>query len=72
MDTLTIDVRGLPDEKVRELEQMVELWMQREQPRDDQTEISPVNHDVNKRIQFSTHKSHIIGKVTRAAAYEHE
>lgn len=26
MDTLTVDVRGLPDEKVQELERIIERW----------------------------------------------
>ena len=30
MDTLTIDVRDLPDEKVRELQQKIERWKQEE------------------------------------------
>ena len=29
MDTLKIDVRGLPDEKVRELERLIEQWKHR-------------------------------------------
>jgi hypothetical protein len=34
MDTLTIDVRGLSDTKVRELEQLIEQWKQQEQTTD--------------------------------------
>ena len=28
MDTLTIDVRGLPSEKIQEIKQKIELWKQ--------------------------------------------
>ena len=34
MDTLTIDVRGLSDEKIRELEQLVEKWKRQEHTKD--------------------------------------
>lgn len=59
MDTL--DIRGLPREKVKYLEQLIQKWRQEEKDQQDGEE---------EEIVFPTHKSNVIGKLTRAAAYE--
>ena len=67
MDTLTVDVRGLPDEKVRHLEQLIEEWKQEER-----LEIKPVT--VKKRkvdpSEFASYKTKLTGPLTRELAYE--
>ncbi len=61
----TIDVRGLPKEKVDYLQQLVRKWKQEQEP-------APAQDDGDvKPSDFTVQKSHIIGgKLTRAMAYE--
>ena len=58
MDTL--DVRGVPDKYIPWLQKMVEGF--KAQPQAHSSE--------DKKIVFATHKSHLVGGYSRAAAYE--
>ena len=61
----TIDVRGLPKEKVDYLQQLVRRWKQEQKP------TAAQEGDDVKPSDFTVQKSHIIGgKLTRAMAYE--
>ena len=61
----TIDVRGLPKEKVDYLQQLVRQWKWEQKPAPTQEE------DDVKPSDSTVVKSHIIGgKLTRAMAYE--
>ena len=66
MDKLTIDVQGLPDEKVRELQQMIERWKQQAneipQPKTQEERTSDA-------IVFATHNSKVNGPLTRDDIY---
>ena len=66
----TLDVQGLRKERVEHLKHLIELW--KEQDRRLQEEASsPVRgNDLDKDVVFATHKSHIIGGIRRATAYE--
>lgn len=71
MDTL--DVRGLPKDKVSHLQRLIEQW--REEPVAKQMQTPPTPKPIIKRKvnpdEFIVKKSNIIGeKVTRAMAYE--
>ncbi len=67
MDTLTVDVRGIPDEKIRQLQRMIEQWKQEER-----NEIRPVL--IKKRkvdpSEFTPHLTKLKAPLTRALAYE--
>lgn len=67
MDTLTIDVRGLPDKKVRELEWLIEKWKQEEN-----AELKPA--EIRKRkvdpSEFTPRLTKFKAPLTRALAYE--
>ena len=67
MDTLTVDVRGLPDEKIRQLQQLVEDWKHEEK-----SQIEPVA--IKKRkvdpSEFTPSLTKLKGPLTRALAYE--
>lgn len=63
METLTLDVQGIPDEKVRFLQQLAVLWKKQADKRTSARK---------EEIVFATHKSDLIGEFNRAAAYEDE
>ena len=67
MDTLTVDVRGIPDEKIRQLQRMIETWRQEEKAKD-QTEL------IEKRwvdpSEFVPRNSKLKAPYSRALAYE--
>ena len=68
MDSLKIDVRGYPDEKIRELEQLVERWKQEAQA------VGQAKSMVKRRVEpaeFVPRKTRLKGPLTRALAYEH-
>ena len=60
MDTL--DVRGIPDQHLRWLQRIVDGLRSQNKTRENRRE----------EIVFATHKSHLIGGYSRAAAYEDE
>ena len=64
----TIEVEGLPEEKVSYLEQLIRRWRVEEQTQAEEQHESD-EEDV-KPSDFIVKKSHIIGELTRAAAYE--
>ena len=67
MDTLTVDVRGIPDERIRQLERIIEQWKKEEQPI-----IKPMA--IKKRkvhpSEFPSYKTKLTGPLTRELAYE--
>ncbi len=69
LETLTVDVRGLPDEKIRELELLIEQWKQADlvaatgQKTDDSK--------AEQEIVFATHNSKVNGPITRDEIYAH-
>ena len=66
MDAL--DVRGLPEEKVQHLQQLIERWRQQKQAED---ALEPIKKRKVDPSEFIVKESHIIGgKMTRAMAYE--
>ena len=68
MDTLKVDVRGFPDEKVCELERLIERWKQAAQATDGPQPIIKRNVDP---AEFIVRDSDVIGgEVTRAMAYD--
>ena len=67
MDTL--DVRGLPEEKVQYLQELIERWKQQEQTTDAPTPIKKRKVDPS---EFIVRHSNIKGELTRAMAYEDE
>jgi hypothetical protein len=61
METLTLDVRGIPDEKVHYLQQLVERWKEQAKQKKKSGRV----------IEFATHDSDVIGgEFKRANAYE--
>ena len=67
MDTLTIDVRGLPDDRVHELEQLIEKWKQ-----GGWAGIKPAATKRRKvdPSEFPSFRTKLTGPLTRALAYE--
>ena len=67
MDTLTIDVRGIPNKKIRQLQRMIEQWKKEEQP-----PIKPVATKKRKvdPSEFTPHLTKLKGPLTRELAYE--
>lgn len=64
MDTITLDVHDLPDEKVRELQRMVERWKR---------EASGAEPPTKRRVdpsEFVPRDSKLKAPYTRALAYE--
>lgn len=65
MATDTLDVRGLPEEKVGYLQRLIERWRQ---------EVDHAQHlgqDTDGGIVFATHPSKVIGRLTRREIYDH-
>lgn len=65
MATDTLDVRGLPEEKVGYLQRLIERWRQ---------EVDHAQHlgqDIDEGIAFATHPSKVIGRLTRREIYDH-
>jgi len=67
----TLDIRGLPEERVEYLKSLIELWKKDETEEQDQkTPKSIVKRKVRPE-EFIVKKSHIIGgNMTRAMVYE--
>ena len=66
MDTLTLDVRNLPDEKIQQLRQLVESWKQ-EKPA---TEPSLIKKRTVDPSEFIVRDSKLKAPYSRALAYE--
>jgi len=65
MATDTLDVRGLPDEKVGYLQRLIERWRQ-------ETGHAPhAGQSTDEEIVFATHPSKVIGRLTRREIYDH-
>jgi hypothetical protein len=67
MDTLIIDVRGLPDEKIQELARKIEQWKRETRPAIDP---APIKKRKVFPSEFVPHKTKLKGPLTRALAYE--
>ena len=70
----TIEVEGLPEDKVSYLEQLIRQWRAEEQTQAEEeahAEEQPESEEEDvKPSDFIVKQSHIIGELTRAAAYE--
>ena len=62
----TIDVKGLPEDRIEYLKNMVALW--KKQARDSSREEAA---DPDNDIIFATHPSKVIGSLTRDEIYDH-
>jgi hypothetical protein len=66
MDTVdALNIKGLPQEKVNYLQRLIEQWRQ------EVAEVKADGNDLDKDIVFTTHKSKVIGPLTRQEIYEH-
>jgi hypothetical protein len=67
----TIDVKGLPEDRIEYLKNVVELWKKQAQERlqDDGVGRSSVEPDDD--IVFATHRSKVIGPLTRNEIYDY-
>ena len=63
MDTL--DVKGLPKEKVSYLQQLIEQW------RKEAAQIETGENNRDEDIVFATHKSDVLGPITRREIYDY-
>ncbi len=66
MDTLTLDVRNLPDEKIQQLRRLVESWKQ-EKPAEGPAPIKKRKVDPS---EFTPGLTKFKAPLTRALAYE--
>ncbi len=66
METLTLDVQGVSEEKINYLQQLVELWKGQAKTRPEEQG----DEDDVKPSDFIVRDSMIEGGVTRAMAYE--
>ena len=67
METLTLDVQGVPEEKINYLRQLVELWKRQDKVRHEK----PEEEDDVKPSDFVVKHSNVKGGiVTREMAYE--
>ena len=67
METLTLNVQGVPEEKINYLRQLVELWKGQAKARPEKQQ---GDEDDVKPSDFIVRDSMIEGGVTRAMAYE--
>lgn len=65
MDVL--DVKGLPEEKVDYLQELIEKWRQEEAV----VEVRPHESEEDEDIVFTTQKSRVIGPLTRREIYDY-
>lgn len=67
----TIDVKGLPEDRIEYLKNVVELWKKQAQEhlQADDVERSLVEPDND--IEFATHPSKVIGPLTRNEIYDY-
>ena len=67
MDTLTLDVRNLSDEKIQQLRRLVESWKQEAKPA---IEPAPIKKRKVDPSEFTPSLSKFKAPLTRALAYE--
>tara|TARA_Y100000294_G_C8364614_1_gene260156 strand:+ start:304 stop:516 length:213 start_codon:yes stop_codon:yes gene_type:complete len=65
----TLDVTGLPINKVEELKRFIERW-RGEEIAEDETEITQEGNDLDEDIVFASYKSNMFGRLTRREMYE--
>lgn len=68
----TLDIQGLRKERVEYLKGLIELWKKQDSQFPEGVGSSARGNDLDKDIVFATHKSHIVGGIRRATAYEHD
>jgi len=67
----TLDIRGLPEERVEYLKSLTKLWKKDETKEQEQKTPKPIVKRKVRPEEFIVKKSRIIeGKMTRAMAYE--
>ena len=64
-----LDVGDLPDDRIEYLENLVALWRKQDSQQQKGAGDVAQENDLDKDIVFATHKSHIIGGISRATAY---
>ena len=67
----TIDVKGLPKDRIEYLKNMVELWKKQIQNSARKNEIEADFAAPDRDIVFATHPSKVIGPLTRDEIYDH-
>ena len=67
MDTLTLDVRDLPDEKIQQLRRLVERWKHETKPA---IESAPIKKRKVEPSEFTPGLTKFKAPLTRALAYE--
>lgn len=67
MDTLTLDVRDLPDEKIQQLRRLVESWKHEAGPA---VEPAPIKKRKVDPSEFTPGLTKFKAPLTRALAYE--
>ncbi|MBI2506385.1 MAG: hypothetical protein HYW07_24480 [Candidatus Latescibacteria bacterium] len=68
----TLDVQGLRRERGEYLKDLIERWKKQDSQLQEGAGSLACGNDLDKDIVFATHKSHIIGGIRRATAYEHD
>ncbi len=68
----TLDVEGLHEDRIQYLKDLVELWKEQDNQVQKAADDQALGNDLDQDIDFATHKSHIIGGISRATAYEDE
>jgi hypothetical protein len=67
----TIDVKGLPEDRIQYLKNMVALWTKQAQSRTQEQEDEQHIADLDNGLVFATHPSKVIGSLTRDEIYDH-
>ena len=69
METV-LDVRGLPDERVEYLKNLITIWRKQDQDRSEEKIEKNVDRE-DQDIVFTTHPSKVIGRLTRQEIYDY-
>ena len=67
----TIDVKGLPEDRIHYLKNLIELWRKQDEKRQQENEDKQSTADPDNDIVFSTHPSKVIGPLTRDEIYDY-
>ena len=65
-----LDIGDLPDDRVEYLKNLIALWKKQDYQHQEAAGDAAQGSDLDKDIVFATHKSHVIGGISRATAYE--
>ena len=69
METV-LDVRGLPDERVEYLKNLITIWRKQDQDRSEEKIEKNVDRE-DQDIVFTAHPSKVIGCLTRQEIYDY-